>query len=168
MSPALQSKRTSVTLLNDYVVLGSLGKGAYGGRPPPCLVLCAARRQGAGAHRVLQLAPGPAVAPSGCSPGTCSPMLTHRWGTCGPGHSAYAQTLPLDRSRPACPPLRAGSVKLCFSMSDNSLYALKVRNWRVVAWCIGRVGAGTGAGGVRWDPAAFGQLVQRPARTLGG
>ena len=26
----LQSKRSSVTLLNDYIVLGSLGKGAYG------------------------------------------------------------------------------------------------------------------------------------------
>lgn len=34
---ALQSKRTSVTLLNDYVVLGSLGKGAYGeGLLLPC------------------------------------------------------------------------------------------------------------------------------------
>lgn len=26
----LQSKQASVTLLNDYIVLGSLGKGAYG------------------------------------------------------------------------------------------------------------------------------------------
>lgn len=29
-SVAPQSKRTSVTLLNDYIVLGALGKGAYG------------------------------------------------------------------------------------------------------------------------------------------
>lgn len=26
----LQSKQASVTLLNDYIVLGGLGKGAYG------------------------------------------------------------------------------------------------------------------------------------------
>ncbi|KAL4443668.1 hypothetical protein ABPG75_011405 [Micractinium tetrahymenae] len=66
----LESKRTSVTLLNDYVVLGSLGKGAY------------------------------------------------------------------------------GSVKLCFSMSDNSLYALKVlQRAQLKRQMLGKSRGGGGGGG---------------------
>lgn len=102
--PLVQGKATSVTLLNDYIVLGSLGKGTYGS-----VKLCYNMLDDA--LYALKVGFISVVGGVGAPDGGESEDLGGRGCRCSQGSSPAAHIEPLHAPFPACAGPAAGAAE---------------------------------------------------------